>query len=260
MKKYFLVAKLAIQDVLEYKLDFLMSTSKYSLMVLLMTIVWQAVEKDGHTGYFNASELTNYFLLSAMLYTLSNFHPWFIEEDIKLGYLSKYLVKPLSPTLYYLFFEAAKVFLETGMKMIVFLGILFLTGNLPSLTIDKVFLLLLYIPFVFLFSFQWLTLISILSFWITEAYSVRWAVTIFSRLLSGVLVPLTYFPDVLKQPLFYLPFQHLASTPIELLMGRISIDTFFTSFAILLFWLLALSIFKHWVWQKGIKSYEGVGL
>ena len=101
MKKYVLVARLAIQDVFEYKFDFLLQSSKYAIMVLLMMLVWQAVERNGSPGFLTQQEIVSYFVLSAMIYTLSNFHPWYIEEDVRMGYLAKYLVKPVSPTLYY---------------------------------------------------------------------------------------------------------------------------------------------------------------
>lgn len=229
-------------------------------MVLMMSIVWLNVEKDGHAGLFNPQETVSYFLMSAMLYTLSNFHPWYIEDDIRLGYLSKYLVKPISPSLYYFCYELARVTVETGLKIGVFLSILFVLHLLPNLTVFQVCIFLLYCPFVFIFAFQWLSLISILSFWITEAYAVRWAVTIFTRLLSGVLVPVIYFPEAMQKILFFLPFEHLAFTPIEFMLGRMSLNDLAQAFTVLFFWICALTLFRQWVWTKGLHNYEGTGI
>lgn len=260
MKKYFLVFKLALQDLFEYKLDFFMSTFKYSLMVILMTFVWLQVEKDGQAGFFNPQETVSYFLMSAMLYSLSNFHPWYIEDDIRLGYLSKYLVKPISVNLYYFFYESARVTIDTLLKIVVFMIILFFFQLLPSQSFTRILVIFTYLPFIFLFSFQWLSLISITSFWITEAYALRWAVTIMTRLLSGILVPIVYFPEVLQHLFFFLPFEHLAFTPIQFILNKIDISTLYQSLAILICWIIVLGFFRQWIWQKGLHDFEGTGL
>lgn len=260
MKKYWLVIKLAAKDLFQYKFDFFLHTVKYSLMVLMMSVVWLQVEKDGNVGLLSSQETISYFLMSAMLYTLSNFHPVYIEEDIRLGYLSKFLVKPMSPTIYYFCFEFSRVLIETLIKIVVFLSILFALHLLPNLTWFQIAVLLLYSPLVYTFAFEWLTLISLLAFWITEAYAVRWAVTIFTRLLSGVLVPLVYFPAAVQTLLFFLPFQHLAFSPIQFMLGKTSLFTLGLGTLVLLFWTLVLGIFRQLVWKFGLNNYEGTGI
>lgn len=260
MKKYLLVFKLASQDIFQYKLDFFLSVLKYSVMVFLMTIVWLNVEKSGGVGVFTPQQTVGYFIFSAMLYSLSNFHPWYIEEDIRLGYLSKYLVKPVSPTIYYFCFELTRVSIETVSKMIVFFGILFWLNLLPNLSFWQVGILLLYSPFIFLFAFQWLMIISLLSFWVTEAYALRWAVTLFTRFMSGVLVPMVYMPEQIQRIFFFLPFEHLAFTPISFMLGNSSLTMLGQGFGILLIWTLVITLVRQWTWKKGLHSYEGTGI
>lgn len=260
MGKYFLVLKLAVQDLFTYKFDFFLSMMKYAIMVFLMTIVWLNVEKNGHVGAFNTQETISYFVMSAMLYSLSNFHPWYVEDDIRYGYLSKYLVKPVTPMLYYFFFELAKVGLETISKMIVFLSILFWLKLLPNFSLLNVGILLAYCPFIFIFAFQWLVIISQLSFWMTESYAIRWAVTLFTRLMSGILLPIVYLPEQVQKIFYFLPFEHLAFTPINFMLGKISLSVLGHAFSVLLVWIVIISLFRQWMWRKGLKSYEGTGI
>lgn len=260
MQKYLYVSKLAIQDLFVYKFDFLLNTLKYSLMVIMMTLVWLAVERDGGVGILDQQQVVSYFILSAMVYTLSNFHPWYIEDDIRLGQLSKFLVKPLSPMVYYFFYEAASVFFETVMKMFVFMSILYFTNLLPSFSFVNILILCLYMPFIFTFAFFWLSLTSQLAFWITEAFAVRWAVSIFTRLLSGILVPILYFPESVQQIFQFLPFQHLAFTPIQFMLGNITPLTLLQNLLILLSWTVVLVFLHRSVWMYGLKNYEGTGI
>lgn len=234
--------------------------SKYAVMILMMSLVWNAVEREGQLGIFSQAENTRYFFFAAILYSLSNFHPYYVEEDIKLGFLSKYLVKPISPNMYYIFFELARVCMETIIKIFVFVPLLFLLHLQFNISVTNLGLFALYFPFIFLFSFQALTIVSILSFWITEAYAVRWAVTVIFRFLAGLLVPMVYFPETFQKVSFWLPFQHLAFTPIQIIQGKVNSIYAFSGLAILIAWTLVVSAMKTVFWQKGIREYEGTGI
>jgi ABC-2 type transport system permease protein len=260
MKKYFLVMKLAAQDLFQYKLDFFLSVTKYAISISLLAIVWLNVEKSGQVGAFTPQQTITYFLLSAMLYSLSNFHPYYIEEDIRYGYLSRYLVKPMSVTIYYICFELTRVSIETISKMVVFFSLLFWFHLLPDFSLAHLAIVITYSPFIFLFAFQWLMIVSQLSFWITEAYALRWTVTLLMRLLSGLLIPMIYFPEMVQQIFFYLPFQHLAYTPITFMLGKLTLPMFAKSFLVLLCWTMIVTLLRRWMWYKGVRSYEGTGI
>lgn len=260
MNKYFLVTKLALQDIFEYKLDFFLQSAKYGLVVTCMALIWLAVERSGHPGLFTQNQTISYFFFAAILYPLSNFHPWYFENDIRLGSLVKYLVKPISPIVYYFFFQMAQVVLDMMIKLVVFWGILLLFHLSPQITAIQFFLFLLYCPFVFFFSFLWLTLVSMFSFWITEAYAIRWAVTIVTRFLSGILVPLLYFPNRIQSLLHVLPFTSLAFTPIQFILGNISVVQFLYSLVVLLGWTVVLGVIYLSVWHRGLLQFEANGM
>lgn len=259
MEKYILVFRQAIQDTVEYRFDFFMHTIKYALMVLVMALIWLTVEKEGHLA-FSKQETVSYFAFSAALYSLSNFHTVYIEEDIQFGKLSKFLVKPLSPKLYYFSFAAAPAFVETLLKFIVIVPLLLLFGFSFSISIPNLLLFLLFLPVVFIFSFIFFSIISFSAFWITEAYAVRWSLNIFLRLSSGILVPISFFPHYYQKISFYLPFQHLAFTPIQIIQGTIPETQAIQALFILLFWSIVLLLVQKMVWKKGLLAYEGVGI
>lgn len=261
MKKYFLVFKLSLQDTLEYKFDFLMNTGKYALMVLLMALLWTAVEKVNPTPLFSQQETVAYFVFAAMLYSLSNFHTWYMEDDIRLGGLSKFLVKPVSTMGYYLSYQLGSVFLETILKIVIFFPLLSVFGfSLPTIPIISWVLILLFLPLIYIFSFYLITTISICTFWINEAYAVRWAFLSLTRLQSGVLVPIVFFPLWYQKIAIFLPFQHLAFTPIQIILNNISVQTALLSWITLLVWTISMFFFQNLLWKKGLYQYEGTGI
>ncbi len=261
IKKYLLVIQLSIQDAIEYKFDFFVHTLKYAVMVLLMTLLWSAVEKANPTPLLTQNEIVMYFFFSALLYSLSNFHTWYIEQDIKQGTLSKFLIKPVSTTGYYLSFQSASVFIETVLKTVVFLPLLYLLGfSFDTFTLQNILLFLLYLPLIYVSSFFLLSGISLLTFWIIEAYALRWALTITFRFLSGILVPLAFFPTFFQNISFYFPFQHLAYTPIQLILGKVSVSYALQGLLVLFCWLIVFISLHQWIWKKGISGYESTGI
>src|SRR5690349_17766877 len=117
LRKYWLVCKLSFQDVFEYRFDFSVHIVKYTMMILLMSLVWIAVGKETQQSVFSSQDIVSYYVFAAVVYSLSNFHPFYIETDIKLGSLTKYLMKPLQPFWYYFCFEATHSFLELGIRL-----------------------------------------------------------------------------------------------------------------------------------------------
>ncbi len=260
MQKYWLVFFSSFQDVLTYRADLFLSTFKYAGMVLMMTFVWLAVESSNPGSTFSQSETITYFVFSAMLYSLSNMHPWYIEDDIRLGHLTKYLVKPISPLGYYVSFETAKVVVETLMKVVILLPALILLNAWTPPSLQHILLATVFAPLIFLFSFTFLSLISIFTFWFTEIYSLRWALTSTNRFLAGTLIPISFFPEAFQNVSFYLPFQHLAFTPIRLLQGEMTVPVGLQSLGILAVWLIVFTLLRSFIWRQGLRHFEGTGL
>lgn len=259
MQKYWLVFRLSIQDILEYRFDFFLHAFKYAMMVILMSLVWTAVSRESATLEIETRDTVQYFFLAAMVYTLSNFHPFYIEDDIRLGTLSKYLLKPIKPFGYYFTYEAAITFFETSLKLVIIPLLLFGLGYSLTFDLSRIGVLLLYLPLIFVYAYHQFGLVSGLTFWISETWSIRWSLTILFRFLSGILVPIYLFPDWAQAISFYLPFEHLAYRPIQMMLGKVSLGEAFQSLAILGGWTVVVMVLRGWQWSHGYLKYESTG-
>lgn len=249
---------LSVQETLEYRFDFFMRTAKYAVMIALLSFVWLAVGNEGDLQ-FNQTQTVQYFFLAALVYSASNFHPFELEEDIRLGGLSKYLTKPMSPYSYHFWRLGAQVMLETLLKIVVILPLLFLIGYALPFSVPHILLFLFYLPFIFWFAFHQLTIVSLISFWITESWAIRWSMSSIFRLLSGLLIPIAFFPETIKNVMLMLPYPHLAYTPIMLVQQSISLTQAVYSLGILFFWCIAIWFIKEIIWYQGLKVYESNG-
>lgn len=260
MKKYWLVFWMSLQDHLTYRVDMVLSMIKYAGVVMLMSYVWLAAGKNNPDFVYSQAETITYFVLAAALFSLSNFHTYYIEEDIRLGWLSKYLLKPISALNYYLAHEAAQAFLLTTIKLMVLIPLIHFFIIPLSFKIVPVLIFLLYLPLVFLFTFLLYSQISIGAFWIQEIYALRWASSIIFRFLAGAFAPLVFFPTWYQDISRWLPFQYLLYTPVQVVMEKITTSAALQGLGILTVWTIILFFIRKMTWQSAIKAYEGTGI
>jgi ABC-2 type transport system permease protein len=70
------------------------------------------------------------------------------------------------------------------------------------------------------------------------------------ELLSGLLVPLTMFPPALAAAMAWLPFQHIAYTPLRIYLGKLNGVELATALAVQWLWVAALLAFGGWFWDR----------
>jgi ABC-2 type transport system permease protein len=68
-------------------------------------------------------------------------------------------------------------------------------------------------------------------------------------LLSGVLVPISVFPEPLRRVSHFLPFEHIGYTPLMIYLGKISWPEIGRALAIEAFWVVALLWSGSWFWR-----------
>ena len=70
------------------------------------------------------------------------------------------------------------------------------------------------------------------------------------ELLSGLLVPITMFPPALAAAMTWLPFQHIAYTPLRIYLGKLNGQELLIALAVQWAWAAALLAFGAWFWDR----------
>lgn len=260
MKTYLRVFYLSLQDIMEYRMDFILTSFKYALTIMLMAMIWVAVDREHPGESFSFAQILNYFFWAAVLYGFTNFHTSYIETDIRTGQFSKFLTKPVKTLWYYFSFQSAKCLVEAGLKMLGLLPILWFFKVQLYASALTACLLLAFIVLSFTFAFFLFHTISSATIWLNEVYAIRYATMTIFRFLSGVLVPLQFLPPHIQHMLFYTPFPHAAFTPIQVLQNQVSLTYALQALGILSMWVVIMFLCNRWVCQKAAYAYEGVGI
>lgn len=258
MNSYLMVFSSQLQRHYEYRVDFMMKIIKYVLAITLLAMVWAAVGRGSDNQLLSPQSLIVYYLGSALIFDLSNFHIWYVEEDIKLGNLSNLLVKPISSFWHYFSFQAAESTLDFVIKAVVLIPIIYFIIGSP-IQFQNLGLVLLMVPIIYYFSFVFFFSMSSMAFWLTEVNAVRWGWMAVLRFISGVWIPLYLFSEQVQNFLLKLPFPHLVYSPIQMLLGEYSQSQILESFLLLIFWSVIMTLIMSLIWKRGLIAYESTG-
>jgi ABC-2 type transport system permease protein len=70
------------------------------------------------------------------------------------------------------------------------------------------------------------------------------------ELLSGLLIPMSYFPDKVGKVLAWLPFEHIAYTPLQIYLGKLDQPSALRALATQWAWVFALLFFGDLWWSR----------
>ncbi len=92
-----------------------------------------------------------------------------------------------------------------------------------------------------------------IAFWTLETFAIQLIVRWISDLLSGQIIPLSFFPGVLGRIVFALPFSAIYSTPLLIYIGVISPTQWAGALGIQALWLIALGTLSLFVWNAATR-------
>src|SRR5229473_3571539 len=74
------------------------------------------------------------------------------------------------------------------------------------------------------------------------------------ELLSGLLIPLSFFPRRLQIISSWLPFEHIAFTPLQIYLGKLSLAASLRLLALEYFWVIVLLVLGHLWWLRATRK------
>ncbi len=146
-----------------------------------------------------------------------------IGRDVRSGDIIFDLMRPLDYAVM-TFFRALGKSLNRMLFISVPLLVLFLSTDVLTLPREAamwpVFLLAVGIGFLIAFQFQFL--VGIFTFFTGYNIGLIWTFDLIVQVLSGLLLPLHFFPGVMQNWLMALPFRHIYYTPTQIFVGHIA--------------------------------------
>lgn len=187
---------------------------------LVQYFIWQAIfsTRDTLNGFTLEQMLVYYGVMSCINYLTFDFADWNLQMLIRTG---KYVTFVLRPVSHIFFAFSQKVghrslgfwmeFLPVCLIYFFILGI----DLIPAQPVWAIISVILGFIMTFLVNYC----IGLTAFWLTNADGIRRMFLLVRDVTAGVLVPLTFFPEIVQKVLLFLPFQFMQYVPVRVFVG-----------------------------------------
>ena len=185
-----------------------------------------------------------------------------IHEDIRKGTIVNFLIKPTRYLVYQFFIEMGYKTMGLFPPIITMLVLYPLVKNfieLPHISLS----LLWIIPTLILGSligFLISSIIGLVAFWTTRAEWAQHLWWMVATFVGGYIDPLEFFPAAAQKLISYTPFPLLINTPISILLGTLSTPAILQQLILAAIWVLILFLITTFMYLRGIRRIEGVGI
>jgi ABC-2 type transport system permease protein len=230
---------------------------------IILPAVWLAAEAAGGSIPGMAGrEIVTYYLISMTIAQFVTCHlMWDIAWDIKEGFFSMFLVRPMSVfsanVARNLAWRLTKILLFVPVWLVVYFAYLRGSGMSP-LHFSGEFWIALILGHTL--SYVAAYCIALTALWTTEFYSVLRLYYFPETFLSGRLVPLAALPAWAGGIGAFLHFRYTNAFMVEMLMGRLSDEEVRHGLLMQGGWILFFLLLGKVLFARGRRRYTGVGM
>ena len=236
----------------------------WGIVALLPQIfLWQALFADGQTvaGVTLAHMMTFLVIGRLLSRSISLGTGRLFEERMKSGDIALDMVRPSDPRLLasaQAAGESVVAILLEGLPVFL-LAIILVGGIMPAETGLHFLLFLVSTVLAILLSVVFQMLVGLAAFWFLSVWLLDWVLRFFLALFSGGIVPLWFMPVWVQNVAAWLPFQAMHFTPIQIYLGRYTVQEAIVAIGIQLLWITVLYLLQKVLWWRGVHRIVVLG-
>ncbi|MGH9685208.1 MAG: ABC transporter permease [Candidatus Acidiferrales bacterium] len=250
-------SRVGFVNILAFRLRYFTGIVTYFLNVTVYYFIWSAVYSSGHAiaGY-NLAQMITYISVGWMI---RSFYWNTIDQEMAYevieGKIAMDLIKPVSVQWMWISRAIGESAFRLGLLTLptaVVVSLVFHVQAPASRENFALFLIGVLGSFFLMGAINFMIgtcaipLKSILAlirakYWLIE-------------LLSGLLIPMSFFPPRIQTILAWLPFEHIAYTPLQIYLGKLDRLHALRALATEWFWVVALLVLAHLWWERSLRN------
>lgn len=251
--KYLDLTIIGLKEAIIYRTEFFAGLVAALINLTVLWFAWNAVYAASGSAVmsgFTLPMMITYLVVSSCLKPLnySNIEYDF-EWDVKTGRISTILTKPVSYPLFRIFKEFSVTIFTTITNLLpVFLISTLLIGISPPVN-PLAFLISVILGYFVNFLIAFLA--GMWAFYSTgSVWGIKISRQVISDIMSGAVIPLSFFPTWFVGIANLLPFQTVFNLPLSIYLGKIVGVDIFYSFVQQIVWLVILGVLCYLVWKR----------
>lgn len=249
--KYLIVMKKMFKSQFQYTDATLIRLGSAFLAFFIQVSLWTALLSSGESAGTTVEEMVVYVVLTMFVSALTSANiATMLEPAIRDGSVAYQFLRPTSFK-YYCFSEMFGKNLYqvvTSTVPVVILVFLFYRPQLPSLPYGIFFLLSLVLGCGIMLELTYI--FGLLAFFTQRAWYINWYLEAFSVFFGGTTVPLWFYPQILNQISYFLPFRYVSFEPINFFLERTDLSQGPWFLLIALFWILVLKLVGAGIYRQ----------
>jgi len=257
--KYWAFMRMGYLTYLAYRFQVLMSFVSYLLIIALNYFLWKAVfAKHQVIAGFTMEQMMTYVVIGWSARTFfANRIDRMIGDAVRDGSIAMDLLKPTNFQLYHYFRafgRAVFMFLFMTLPIIIVASVIF-PVSLPSGKLGPyLFPLSVILSFFLHAGISYLT--GLVAFFTRNNEGVLRFKQLLVEVFSGVMIPITFFPDWVQNVLFWLPFKYIAYAPLRIYLGMEPLSKVHQGVLLQIMWIVIIYLTGQIVWHYAIKRLE----
>lgn len=227
------------------------------ILPFILMGLWMEIARQGQVGWRPVDFARYFFVVFLVRQFTVTWVIWDFEASVVEGRLSHHLLRPMDPVWWFLSAHLGERLSRLPFLLLI-CALFFLlypaARFVPPVSHILLFSFLVLLAFALRFLAQYT--LALLAFWMERASSLEGLWQIFYLFLSGTVVPLEFFPRMLRQIIFWTPFPYVVDVPARaLLQGEVSLE----ALAALSAWILGFGVLNRLLWRWGIRQYSAMG-
>ncbi|MCX7747750.1 MAG: ABC-2 family transporter protein [Clostridia bacterium] len=257
MRRYLIFIKSSFMASAVYRAHFYFTAAGNILYIAIIYFLWKAIfENSGEVmNGMDFNQVIVYLTLATSLYSLFlTWTEWDISSNVINGNIVMDLIKPIDLQIRYLF-DKLGVMIVNFIIIVVpsLLVILFVLQAKIPVGINLAFFFIS-VLLAFFISFQFDYFVGLISFYTESIWGISATKEMTVLFFSGAVIPVNFFPPILKEIAMLLPFQAVYNVPLTMVTAKgLELMDYMGLLAIQGFWVLALFAICQLFYRKAIK-------
>lgn len=258
LNKYLTLTRAGIMEALHFRLSAVVMVIGNLLYLIVVYFLWKAIYASAGTDVVNGMTFTDtliYLVLATALFGFMEMYAvWEIGRAIQSGKIVLDLLKPIQYRTY-LFWAYSGSFVTQFFFTFLptFLVVAAVTHGAIHPGVNLLFFLLSVVIAVSInYSIDFI--VGTICVYTESIWGINIMKQVVVLLLSGATIPIAFFPEPLKNVVYYLPFQSIYNAPLSLLLDSSpEPSAVLTTLGMQLFWCIVMMLLSKAFWNVSLR-------
>jgi ABC-2 type transport system permease protein len=252
LRTYVEFARVGFVNSLAYRLRYYTGIVTYFIYVSVYYFIWKAIyERSSSIGGFDFSQLLTYV---AVGWTIRSFYYNNIDQELAVqvmeGKLAMNLIKPVNTQLMFVSQALGESVFRLGLLTVptaLVLSIVYPLRRPSSAWHFAAFLVGVVFSFFIVAAINFC--VGTFAIRLKSILGLLRAKYFLLELFSGLLIPISFFPEAFQKALALMPFQYISYVPVLIYLGKLQGKEIARALGGQLFWVIALLVIGRVLWD-----------